>query len=112
MRHLLLVRFVVALAVGATVLGGCQKEAATPPPPPPSEGVLSAMRDFCRVGEMPKEKQAEAFKLWGWHIGGDKEMGPLWHRAIVKKDPAARALLREAALTASGGNCKPIEALK
>ena len=100
------------LLVTVLSLTACQKEKAAPPPAPPSEAVLSAMRDYCKIGELPKDKQAEAFKVWGWHIGGDKEMGPLWHRAIVKKDPQALSTLREAAMKASGGNCKPLEALK
>ena len=71
------------------------------------------MRDYCKIGEMPRDKQREALTLWGWTNGGSKDMGPLWNRAAVNKDRAAIATIRAAAELAVGkGNCPILDALQ
>lgn len=103
---------VVVMLALALALAACPKKSEAPPPKP-SEVVIAAMRDYCKIGELPRERQREALKAWGWTNGADAEVGPIWNRAAVKKDPAAIAVLRAAADAAVGpGNCPLLDALE
>ncbi len=96
-----------------TLVVACQKksEPAAPPPPPPTQALVTAMKDYCRIPTLPKEKQREALKLWGWQTAGDKDVGPIW-TAAVKKHAGAIAMIRAAADVAMGpGNCSQLDAL-
>lgn len=100
-------------ALALTVaLAGCQKSEKPAAPPPPTEGLISAMKDFCKISSMPVPRQREALKMWGWQTAGNKDVGPIW-TAAAKKDPAAIAMLHSAADAAVGpGNCSQLSILK
>jgi nitrous oxide reductase accessory protein NosL len=101
--------------VFTVLLAGCQKseQPAAPPPPPPTEGLVTAMKDFCKITTLPEPKQREAMKLWGWQTAGNKDVGPIWTAAATKKNPSAIAMLRAAADVAVGpGNCPQLDILK
>lgn len=102
------------LLLAALALTACQNsESKAPPAPAPNEAQISAMRDYCKIGEMPRDQQREAQKLWGWHNAGNKDVGPLWNNAALHKDPVAIATVRAAAVAAVGaGNCPILDALK
>ncbi len=100
-------------AVVLTVaLAACQKSEQPAAPPSPTEGLVTAMKDFCKISSMPPPKQREALKMWGWQTAGNKDVGPIW-TAAAKKDAAAVAMLRAAADVAVGpGNCSHLDILK
>ena len=102
-------RAVLALALASA---GCQKSEPPAPAPVPTEGLVTAMKDFCKISSMPAPRQREALKMWGWQTAGNKDVGPIW-TAAAKKDPAAIAMLRAAADAAVGpGNCPQLDILK
>lgn len=103
------------LALGLAACGSKDTAPAGGPPLPttPTQTLINAMGEYCRIGDLPREQQREAMKAWGWSAGGDKELGPLWHRAASLHEPAAIALIKKAAETAVGaGKCPILEALK
>ncbi len=100
----------IVLACTAAAVG-CQKSEtnATPTPAPPSAGLVKAIADYCRVQDMPADKQKEGYKVWGWQTANDPEVGPVWTAAVRDKKPAAIATLRAAADQAVGaGNCNAL----
>ena len=104
----------VTLLLSVIVATACQtsEKPAPPPPPPPTEALVTAMRDYCKIASMPDAKQREAAKLWGWQTAGNKDVGPIWTAAVVKKSPPAIAMIRAAADAAVGpGNCQGLAAL-
>lgn len=110
------VRYDVKMKLGAVLLTvalvGCQSSEKPAPPPVPTEGLVTAMKDFCKISSMPEARQREALKMWGWQTAGNKDVGPVW-TAAAKKDAAAIAMLRAAADVAVGpGNCSQLQILK
>ncbi len=102
-----------AALVALALVAACQKSEPRHEPVPPSPALIAAMKDYCNISQMPEDKQREALKLWGWHNGGDQEVGPLWTRAVKGKDPAAIATTPAAADAAVGpGNCPLLDNLK
>ncbi len=101
------------VAVALTLaLAGCQNSEKPAAPPPPTAGLVTAMKDFCKISSMPAPKQREAMKMWGWQTAGNKDVGPIW-TAAAKKDASAIAMLRAAADVAAGpGNCPQLDILK
>ena len=104
------------MKLGAVVLtvalAACQKSEKPPTLPPPTEGLVTAMKDFCKISGMPAPRQREAMKMWGWQTASNKDVGPIW-TAAAKKDPTAIAMLHAAADAAVGrGNCSQLDILK
>ena len=102
----------VAAIVGVVHLAsGCQKQEQQAAAKP-TENMLIAMREYCKIGEIPREQWKDAQKAWGWHWAADKEMGPLWTR-VAHKDPAAIALVLAAADEAVGkGKCPILDVIR
>jgi len=105
----------VGIVLAVTACGSKDPSRTADPPLPttPTQTLVNAMGEYCRIGDLPREQQREAMKAWGWSAGGDKELGPLWHRAASLHEPAAIALIKKAADTAVGaGKCPILDALK
>lgn len=108
---LILLVHIAAIVVLVNLLG-CQSEkgdkAKATAVAAPSKELIQAMIDYCRIGDMPRDKQRDAQKLWGFTNGGDKHVGPIWNRAARDNDPSAIKTVRAAADAAVGRDKCPI----
>jgi nitrous oxide reductase accessory protein NosL len=101
----------IAIVLGLLAAAACQRQDQQAPARP-SKVVVDAMREYCRIGEIPREQWQDAQKAWGWHWAADKEMGPLWTR-VAKKDRAAIAMVLAAADEGAGkGTCPILDVLR
>jgi hypothetical protein len=104
---LLVLAHVVVLVAGIAIsLAACQKQEPATAAPAPSKALVQAMLEYCKIGDLPRDQQRDAQKVWGFQNGGDKEIGPIWNRAARDKDPATIKLVRAAATLAMGGEDK------
>ncbi|MFN0246880.1 MAG: hypothetical protein ACKV2T_08220 [Kofleriaceae bacterium] len=107
--------FVVLVQVALVVVGlaivinlmSCQKTDAEKVPEPHKDLVL-AMTDYCRVGDLPRDKWREAQRAWGFQNGGNPNVMNMWNRAARDKHPIAIKVVRRAADLGVGPDKCPI----
>jgi len=102
--HIVVITAGIVIAVN---LAACQKQASTAIPEPDKE-LVQAMLDYCRVGELPRDKWLEAQRAWGFQNGGNTKVMPMWNKAARDKDPTAKKIVRRAADLAMGPDKCPI----
>ncbi len=104
LAHVALV--VVAIAIIINMMS-CQQQQEQKVPEPDKE-LVQAMIDYCRVGELPRDKWLEAQRAWGFQNGGNPKVMGMWNRAARDKHPIAIKVVRRAADLAVGPDKCPI----
>lgn len=100
---------VVIVALGAILeLVACQAKSGDEKIPEPHKDLVQAMLDYCRVGELPRDKWLEAQRAWGFQNGGNPNVMGMWNRAARDKHPIAIKVVRRAADLAVGPDKCPI----
>lgn len=99
----------VIVALGAILeLAACQSKSNHEKVPEPHPELVQAMLDYCRVGELPRDKWREAQRAWGFQNGGNKNVITMWNAAARDKNPTAIKVVRRAADLAVGPDKCPI----
>ena len=106
LAHVALV--VVALAIALNMMSSCQSTKSNNEVPEPHPDLVLAMRDYCRVGDLPREQWLETQRAWGFQNGGNKNVMGMWNRAARDKHPIAIKVVRRAADLAVGPDKCPI----
>lgn len=101
------VLFVGAIAV-AVNLAACQQKSSTQEIPEPHKELVQAMLDYCKVGDLPRDKWREAQRAWGFQNGGNPNVINMWNKAARDKNPVAIKVVRRAADLAVGPDKCPI----
>jgi hypothetical protein len=97
---------VVGLAIAINLMS-CQKTDAEKVPEPHPDLVV-AMKDYCHVGDLPRDKWREAQRAWGFQNGGNPNVINMWNRAARDKHPIAIKVVRRAADLGAGPEKCPI----
>ena len=97
--HVVLVVVALALAIN---LAACQTQSGDDKLPEPHADLVLAMREYCRVGDLPRDKWLEAQRAWGFQNGGNPNVMKMWNRAARDKHPGAIKVVRRAADLAVG----------
>ena len=80
----------VVVAMGAVLeLVACQTKNNHEKVPEPDKELVQAMIDYCRVGDLPRDKWLEAQRAWGFQNGGDQKVMSMWNRASPSLTPKA-----------------------
>jgi hypothetical protein len=98
---------IVAIAIVVNLIS-CQKQQGEQKIPEPHKELVQAMIDYCRVGDLPRDKWREAQRAWGFQNGGNKNVIEMWNRAARDKHPIAIKVVRRAADLAVGPDKCPI----
>ncbi len=83
-------------------LAACQAKNDEGKVPEPHPDLVLAMRDYCRVGDLPRDQWRETQRAWGFQNGGNKNVIDMWNRAARDKHPIAIKVVRRAADLAVG----------
>jgi hypothetical protein len=93
---------VVSLAIVLNLMSSCQKKNTDDQVPEPHKDLVLAMRDYCRVGDLPRDQWRETQRAWGFQNGGNPNVMNMWNRAARDKHPIAIKVVRRAADLAVG----------
>lgn len=99
---------VVGIAVVVNLVACQQQNGGEDKVPEPHKELVQAMIDYCRVGDLPRDKWREAQRAWGFQNGGNPNVINMWNRAARDKHPVAIKVVRRAADLAVGADKCPI----